>query len=327
MQIQEVMKETGLGKRTIHYYIEEQLIRPKINAKNGYNIFSKSDVEQLKMIQQLRKADFSINDIRLILQYPNTIHYYLERHETQLEKDYDLLKQKLDSLKQFSARLPIIVSYDDLYHALVSTFFPDKGAALHPLFSKDNDAKLVSLFLWGSFLKDIPMTEYRQYLWQKILKEMSKANDSNIINLKKYLNLLSADELDEEFTRRYAYIQEIINLSPKNYGTYIEYMKSKLTAIAADAKFQTKWCNSYFTSTLPVTYLYDSSINGLVRELSPHFTKYTDNIYVCCEEVYNWLHTPKGEVILLKLLHSLKGYINIEDYHHGELAALVGLAY
>lgn len=114
MRIQEVIKETGLSKRTIHYYIEEQLISPEVNTKNSYNIFSKTDVEQLKFIQQLRKADFSIHDIRQIMRYPNTIHYFLQNQEESLGEQLNLLQQKINCLKILERQLPIIVSFDDI---------------------------------------------------------------------------------------------------------------------------------------------------------------------------------------------------------------------
>ena len=60
MKINEVVKKTGMTKRTIYFYIEEQFIKPQINYDNGYYIFTDADVERLLLLQQLRKADFSI---------------------------------------------------------------------------------------------------------------------------------------------------------------------------------------------------------------------------------------------------------------------------
>lgn len=51
MRINEVVQITGLSKRTIHFYIEQKLIVSKINEHNGYNEFSKDDVDKLIIIK------------------------------------------------------------------------------------------------------------------------------------------------------------------------------------------------------------------------------------------------------------------------------------
>ena len=48
MRLKEIMQKTGLNKRTIHFYIEEHFLTPKIDPSNGYYIFSEEDVERLK---------------------------------------------------------------------------------------------------------------------------------------------------------------------------------------------------------------------------------------------------------------------------------------
>lgn len=41
MKLSEVVKLTGLTKRTIYFYIEEKFLTPEINPGNGYYIFRK----------------------------------------------------------------------------------------------------------------------------------------------------------------------------------------------------------------------------------------------------------------------------------------------
>lgn len=322
MRIQEVIKETGLSKRTIHYYIEEQLISPEVNTKNSYNIFSKTDVEQLKFIQQLRKADFSIHDIRQIMRYPNTIHYFLQKQEESLGEQLNLLQQKINCLKMLERQLPIIVSFDDISKNIDSINFSNH-IINKQMSKKESGTKLVCLFLWSSFLKDLPMTEYRQYLWNKIVNEMTNSKDVNISILKKHLNLLSAVKLDEEFTRRYNHIQMIVKLSIDECNDYIDCMKKKLADFLESSSLQVKWCDTYFSLTLPLTCLFDSSFNDLIYELSPFYADYSNNIIYCCEKLYHWLYTSEGKAIRLELLQKLNGYLNIDEHYHGELEALV----
>ena len=94
------MQKTGLNKRTIHFYIEEHFLTPKTDSSNGYYIFSEDDVERLKMLQQLRRADFSIKDIHAILKHPTSAYIYIKKQMEKLQKEQELLTRKIGSLQR-----------------------------------------------------------------------------------------------------------------------------------------------------------------------------------------------------------------------------------
>ena len=61
------MAKTGLTDRAIRLYIENELVKPECDENyNGRKSieFSENDVENLKNIALLRKADFSIQEIK-----------------------------------------------------------------------------------------------------------------------------------------------------------------------------------------------------------------------------------------------------------------------
>ena len=69
MKIKDVITETGLTDRAIRLYIENGLVSPSCNENYAgrKNIdFTQDDVETLKNIATLRKAGFSINEIKQI---------------------------------------------------------------------------------------------------------------------------------------------------------------------------------------------------------------------------------------------------------------------
>ena len=69
MKIKEVISATGLTDRAIRLYIDEGLLSPGISENyNGRKSieFSTSDVEKLKNISLLRRADFSISQIKCL---------------------------------------------------------------------------------------------------------------------------------------------------------------------------------------------------------------------------------------------------------------------
>lgn len=86
MRLKEIIQKTGLNKRTIHFYIEEHFLTPKTDPSNGYYIFSEDDVERLKMLQQLRRADFSIKDIHAILKHPTSAYIYIKNRWKSFKK-------------------------------------------------------------------------------------------------------------------------------------------------------------------------------------------------------------------------------------------------
>ena len=70
MKIKAVCAQTGLTDRTIRYYIEQGLIAPayeeNYTGRRTYD-FLERDIKQLQDIAVLRKFDFTIEEIRSIL--------------------------------------------------------------------------------------------------------------------------------------------------------------------------------------------------------------------------------------------------------------------
>jgi DNA-binding transcriptional MerR regulator len=46
MRIQEVIKKTGLSRRTVYYYIDQKMISPVVDEHNGYHDFSEADIQK-----------------------------------------------------------------------------------------------------------------------------------------------------------------------------------------------------------------------------------------------------------------------------------------
>ena len=66
MLISEVCKLTGLTKKAISYYENQNLIKP-IKGYNGYREYTKEDIELLNEISLYRKLDISLKDIKVII--------------------------------------------------------------------------------------------------------------------------------------------------------------------------------------------------------------------------------------------------------------------
>ena len=67
MTIKNVEKLTGLTAKSIRYYESKDLITVERNEANSYRSYSENEVNRLKWIKLFRYLDFSIEEIRQLL--------------------------------------------------------------------------------------------------------------------------------------------------------------------------------------------------------------------------------------------------------------------
>lgn len=122
MKIKTVTEITGLTDRAVRLYIDSGLIAPEIteNHAGRKNIeFSESDVALLKKIALLRKAGFSIADIRALLtdetQARCVVSAFIENTETEIENKAEIVA-RLKSIEADSA-----INADTVCEALSAT--------------------------------------------------------------------------------------------------------------------------------------------------------------------------------------------------------------
>ena len=115
MKMKDVIEKTDLTDRAIRLYMENGLISPACNENYAgrKNIeFSASDVEALKNVATLRKAGFSINEIKLLKQGASpcrkTVKEFIEKTTAKIESD-----------KAVVEKLEAVVSDDNLSIELI----------------------------------------------------------------------------------------------------------------------------------------------------------------------------------------------------------------
>ena len=67
MEIRELSKLTNVPAKTIRYYEEVKLLPSPNRKPNGYRDYTESDVERLKLVAGARRLDFSLAEIKEIL--------------------------------------------------------------------------------------------------------------------------------------------------------------------------------------------------------------------------------------------------------------------
>ena len=105
MKIKEVIEKTGLTDRAIRLYIDEGLIAPSIGESySGRKSieFSQEDIERLKNVAMLRKAGFTIADIKSIVDDKSTIKSIVEKFIEQTEENIAHETEIVEKLKGIS---------------------------------------------------------------------------------------------------------------------------------------------------------------------------------------------------------------------------------
>lgn len=89
MKIKEISQITGLTKKTIRYYEAEGLLNPEKQWVNGreYRNYSQQDIQQLEKIAALRKARFSVEEIRHIESVPADIPAVFQSYRQRLQNE------------------------------------------------------------------------------------------------------------------------------------------------------------------------------------------------------------------------------------------------
>lgn len=89
MKIKEVSEKTGLTKKTIRYYEAEGLLSPEKQWQNGreYRNYSEADIQRLAKIAALRRARFSVEEIRHIHEVPGDIPEIFQSYRRRLQQE------------------------------------------------------------------------------------------------------------------------------------------------------------------------------------------------------------------------------------------------
>lgn len=151
LRIKDVCKATGLTDKTVRFYINSGLINPEYteNYAGRKNFsFSEKDITVLNKIAILRKYNFSVNDIKAMLEDNNSISEILENHINHTKFSAEETSIILNNL--LSASVNKMNSVDDLCNHLVQT---DNL----PVEVKEVDYEAKIKAFWKKLKKKIPL--------------------------------------------------------------------------------------------------------------------------------------------------------------------------
>ena len=71
LSVKEISEITGISKRTLHYYDSINLLKPTKVTEAKYRLYDETALNRLQNILIYRELNFSLKDIKKILDNPN----------------------------------------------------------------------------------------------------------------------------------------------------------------------------------------------------------------------------------------------------------------
>ena len=149
---------------------------PDRNAENNYLDFSEADVDRLQIIALLRQYNVPVGAVEELFRYPSMTNFYLHRQLADLRAQ--LLRQLglIRSLSTLLTELPPQYNVANLKEQVGrSTAATEADQSMLDLVCPDQDARMISIFIWSSFL-NVPKSEYRLFLWGKLPSRRSRSS-------------------------------------------------------------------------------------------------------------------------------------------------------
>lgn len=320
MKLQLVMKNTGLSKKTIYYYIDEGFIAPHKNESNGYFEFSVEDEAKLIQISCFRKIGLSIQDIKDMLKFPTLTNFFVHRHinatKVRISKELahlNAIYSLLDSIPA-NATPPLLqktfntLNFESLDDpSLLNMYFPNV------------DARMIAILIWAPFM-EIECDEYRKYLWEKISNELHMQLDENFVYLSTLIYQLSLEQIAATTSFQFFSVKSITNAAIDELVKYEEFLFQQCVNMAHDARLQEYWNLCYSPILVPTFAFYNSHVSTLLQEYNPRYGDYMNKMQLICKKVTDRIY--QDNKLYAQLLNVLNNQFHPEAYHFAELMCL-----
>ncbi len=148
MQIHEASSIVGLTHKSIRYYEEEGLLKPKRN-NNSYREYDSEDIKNLKLIKFLRELNVPIFEIKKLKNQEFTLESCLQERIKKIEeqeKNYEIIKNMcLEIINNQESYEKIDISK----YAQVLNVLEKRGFVMEPI-KKSHKQKI-----WGAILSSL----------------------------------------------------------------------------------------------------------------------------------------------------------------------------
>lgn len=316
MRIHEIIDRTGISEKSIRYYIEKDVLHPT-RDENGYFNFSENDVKVLRMIKSLREIGLSTGEIHTLLTDRNAVPYELihlqkelHRQRSKTEWRYRTVSELIDKLRNGSDTSLLI---DELSDRLENETTSQDDRMIDMI-----DAEMLADYFWGTVLKNSKLTEYQQFLWSRLKEKLVTSQSDSLRRLRDFLyrggySYFTGDET----------LQIVSELKPDDLAAYEEALCRSCLGNLDDISKVSFWLNNYENYVKPVCYYYDNQdCREIMREMSPVYASYQDNMNRICEDIREYFLSPDGYTLHEKIKEKLGDKFDPDANHSAEFVFL-----
>ena len=185
------------------------------------------------------------------------------------------------------------------------------------------DGKLVNHFLWRTFWQTEELSEYQQFLWDKI-NRLTNTREKNMYYAKIYDYLCSQDQkkIHALYQERNMHFNRVAAFSESEITQYAEEMKSSIKNFIHSPSDVKQWKEHYSSFFNPQMHIFTGEIGKLAQEMSPFFCAYQTNSAKACEIVFDWLQSDEGQRLYTEIHSIMEGYLELESFGHAELESM-----
>lgn len=110
LTIAKAARDSGLPVKTLRYYDEIDLVRPKHRSASGYRLYGREELQRLRFLQRARSFGFSIEACRDLL----SLHDSSDRDRNEVraiaEHHLEEINTRLDALVELKSQLEGLVA-------------------------------------------------------------------------------------------------------------------------------------------------------------------------------------------------------------------------
>lgn len=117
-KISEFSLITSFTIKTLHYYDEENILKPSYRNEFGHRIYTEKDYEKAKTIKLLKKFNFSISEIKEFVENSNDLEdlsYYLKEKKNEIIKNIKDEEQIIREIDYYIINEEKLVVMDEDY--------------------------------------------------------------------------------------------------------------------------------------------------------------------------------------------------------------------
>ncbi|MDD6039560.1 MAG: MerR family transcriptional regulator [bacterium] len=131
--INQVSKITGLTKKALRYYDEQDMLKPSVrDEENGYRMYDEKDLQKAQLICLLRKLDFSISEIKdtlCVAENEQDLNYVLKEKIAYIERNISKERKLIEEIGRYIE--PVASTPDEkTYEISIETIPPVLVASL-----------------------------------------------------------------------------------------------------------------------------------------------------------------------------------------------------